>query len=60
MIEMSPRDMKTISPFQSFFPTTCDGFRFRSARKMPVIYVFLFDIYSVSDTEFYQLSVNKR
>ena len=44
----------------TFFPITCDGFCFQSARKVPVIYVFLFDIYSVSDTELYQLSVNKR
>ena len=57
--EMSQRDMKTISPFRNFFPTTCDGFRFRSARKLSVIYVFLFDIYSVSYTELSQLSVNK-
>ena len=44
---------------RSFFPSTCDGFRFRSPCKVPVMYVFFFDIYSVSDTELYQLSVNK-
>ena len=57
--EMSPGDMKTISPFWSFFRITCHEFCFRSACKVTVIYVFLFDIYCVSYTESYQFLVNR-
>ena len=57
--EMSPWEVKTISPSWSFSPISCDKFCFRSGCRVPVIYAFFLDTYCMSYTGLYQLSVNK-
>lgn len=57
--EMSPWEVKTISPSWSFSPISCDKFCFRSGGRVPVIYAFFLDTYCVSYTGSYQLYVNK-
>ena len=57
--EKSLSDFKVISPFFNFFFISSTGINFLSGVKARVMHVLAKDMYFVSGSEFYQLSVNK-